>query len=58
MHKPTIINVETYNSMAISFGDSPSPNTTNNHSWATNVSVGFAKEFTFGQVEHRRGIRD
>jgi hypothetical protein len=44
--------------MAISFGDSPAPNTTNGHSWATNVSVGFAKEFIFGQVEHRRGIRD
>jgi hypothetical protein len=38
--------------MAISFGDSLAPNTTNGHSWTTSVSTGSAKAFTF---EHRKG---
>jgi hypothetical protein len=33
--------------MAISFGDCPALNTTNGHSWATKVSIGFAKAFIF-----------
>jgi len=33
--------------MAISFGDSHAPNTTNGHSRVTNVFVGSTKAFTF-----------